>query len=60
LRRYAKGVIVTNTASTDRGRSVPGKYLNNSELQRGWPGGDPDAAGAEGWIMVDHPLDGRP
>ena len=40
---------------------VPEKYLGNqSELVAAWPGGDPDAPGAKGWIHVEHPLDGPP
>ena len=40
---------------------VPERYLGGgSELAGKWPGGDPDAPHAKGWIFVEHPVDGPP
>jgi hypothetical protein len=56
-----KGFIVENVASNLENRKpVPQRYMDNAELLHGWPGGDPDGEGANGWIQVSHPLDGSP
>jgi hypothetical protein len=51
----------SSAISADGDDAVPERYLGNeSELVAAWPGGNPDAPDAKGWIFVVHPLDGPP